>query len=43
MPRLHLVADAINHYMTNWYRTSQSGQSMRTILEIASACNVWFL
>jgi len=28
--------------MKNWYRTSQSGQSMRTISEIASACNVWF-
>jgi len=29
--------------MKNWYRTSQSGQSMRTISEIDSACNVWFL
>ena len=27
----------------NWYRTSQSVQSIRTILEIASTCNVWFL
>jgi len=35
MERLFLVADAIT--MKNWYRASQSGQSMPTILEIASA------
>jgi len=29
--------------MKNWYRTSQSGQSIRTVSGIASACNVWFL
>jgi len=26
-----------------WHGASQSGQSMGTILEIAFACNVWFL
>jgi len=34
MPRLHLVADVT---VKNWYRASQSGQSMPRILEIASA------
>jgi len=29
--------------MKNWQRASQSGQSMRILLEIASACIVWFL
>jgi len=29
--------------MTDAITTSQPGQSMRTIFEIASACNVWFL
>jgi len=29
--------------MKYWYRTSQSGQSTRTISDIASVCNVWFL
>jgi len=29
--------------MKNWYRASQSRQSMRTVSEIASSCNVWFL
>jgi len=29
--------------MKNWYRASQSGQSIRTISEIASTCNVCFL
>jgi len=42
MSRLHLVADVIIT-KTNRCRTSQSGQSMRIIPEIASACNVWFL
>jgi len=32
-----------NITMKNWYRTSRSGQSIRTILETASTCNVWFL
>jgi len=39
MLRLHLVADVIMT-MKNWYRTSQSGQPMRTVSEMASACNV---
>jgi len=39
MPRLRLVADVILITMKNWYRASQSGQSMQTILKIASACN----
>jgi len=29
--------------MKNWCRATQSGQPMRTILEIASDCHVWFL
>ena len=36
MPRLHLVADVLI-IMKNQYRTSQSGQSVRTISEIPSA------
>jgi len=28
--------------MKNWYRTTRPSQSMRTISEIASACNVGF-
>jgi len=41
MPRLHVVADVINHYEE--LMQNQSGQSMRTISKIASVCNVWFL
>jgi len=44
MPWLRSVADVINHYEELIQRQSdQSGQSIRTILEIASACNFWFL
>jgi len=42
MPGLHIVAE--NHYeefIQN--NSSQSSQPMRTISEIATACNVWFL
>ena len=38
-----IVSSGCKITVKNWYRTSQSGQSMRTILKIASARNVWFL
>jgi len=41
MPRLHFVADVIDHYEAT--ELASTANQCATILEVASACNVWFL